>query len=676
MSIDEVCLKKKAEINKRNSSESYLAKICRSHTAFIDFHNNNNSNTDSNDSDDNNEYLNFVYNNLNNNTKSNTCNNANIRNSNITNTTKNLEFINDNNEINIIEGIKNENALKYKQSFFSRSCDKIEKLPNFQPLGTEFSYCNKFPSKKIKNSDSNEILEDSYKYSKSSMLIKEIEDFFYPSTFSKDNSYFSDDEFLRNMKICVYLAEDQDGSRFIQEMLQNFKNNNTTNENNNIAKSNCFFNNNINEIKNFETPIKLNYDFVTNFNQFPTWSKNWLALLAVLRPHLYTLSINQFGNYVIQKFCEEQFTSCYMYDLLLKGAVGVLGVNVYGCRVVQKALECFKVPFSVLEEVYDALEVFTVDQNGVHVVLKSIDRCGEVEFMRLESYKNEVDNLLISNNNTNNNKENDLNFFFKFVKKIILNIVKYSNDEYGCRVIQKVLETLKKLKESSMLSIDNKKMTNYCNGGIMNYERIFYETSSSLEDVILSTIINNTYELAFNQYGNYCLQFIMNEHYITVNKILPIVDKHCLKFSTHKFASNVVETVIKMGTLEVKNKMLENFLKCSSNVVTTNSNFSRTANFSNSGNGVSHGNSNNLIGKKIRKPPTTINLTNLAKKHLKPDIIAIAKDRFGNYVVQQLLKAVPRQSKLKIKSILEKYRYELINSHFSKQIIYKVQNIS
>lgn len=69
-----------------------------------------------------------------------------------------------------------------------------------------------------------------------------------------------------------------------------------------------------------------------------------LVFVEVL-PRALTLMTDVFGNYVIQKFFEHGTASQRrMLAQQLKGHVLALSLQMYGCRVVQKALEVIEEP--------------------------------------------------------------------------------------------------------------------------------------------------------------------------------------------------------------------------------------------------------------------------------------------------------------------------------------------
>ncbi|XP_023363244.1 pumilio homolog 1 isoform X7 [Otolemur garnettii] len=128
----------------------------------------------------------------------------------------------------------------------------------------------------------------------------------------------------------------------------------------------------------------------------------------------YQLMVDVFGNYVIQKFFE--FGSLEQKLALaerIRGHVLSLALQMYGCRVIQKALEFIPSDQQVINEMVRELDGHVLkcvkDQNGNHVVQKCIE-CVQPQSLQfiIDAFKGQVFAL--------------------------------STHPYGCRVIQRILE--------------------------------------------------------------------------------------------------------------------------------------------------------------------------------------------------------------------------------------------
>ncbi|XP_032877410.1 pumilio homolog 2 isoform X5 [Amblyraja radiata] len=199
----------------------------------------------------------------------------------------------------------------------------------------------------------------------------------------------------------------------------------------------------------------------------------------------YQLMTDVFGNYVIQKFFE--FGSLDQKLALaqrIRGHVLPLALQMYGCRVIQKALESISADQQVINDMVKELDGHVLkcvkDQNGNHVVQKCIE-CVQPQSLQfiIDAFKGQV-----------------------FV---------LSTHPYGCRVIQRILE--------------------HC--------------TSEQTLPILEELHQHTEQLVQDQYGNYVIQHVL-EHGRPEDKskIVAEIRGKVLALSQHKFASNVVEKCV------------------------------------------------------------------------------------------------------------------------------------
>ena len=72
---------------------------------------------------------------------------------------------------------------------------------------------------------------------------------------------------------------------------------------------------------------------------------------------------------------------------------------------------------------------------------------------------------------------------------------------------------------------------------------------------MLNALFININDLIQDQYGNYVIQFILENQSINKEDLFPIFNSlkgNIYNYSFHKFASNVVERCIKFGTPQQK----------------------------------------------------------------------------------------------------------------------------
>jgi pumilio RNA-binding family len=244
-----------------------------------------------------------------------------------------------------------------------------------------------------------------------------------------------------------------------------------------------------------------------------------MLIMSDILPEIHKLRIDIFGNYVVQKLFD--FGTAKMIEKVKQTIVGdmlILSNQVYGCRVVQKALEIVNDDslLELLSELHGNVLSCIHDQNGNHVIQKCI----------------EVVNKRASQNEGRGNLE--MARLFKHETQIILDcvtedILALSRHPYGCRVFQRILE-----------HFDEKQ-----------------------KDHILNCICNFHEELLDDQYGNYVIQHVLRFGRTSDrDSVLNIVVKNgLLHLSRQKFASNVVEKLLKYGNDNHRKVIVHEMLK-------------------------------------------------------------------------------------------------------------------
>ncbi|XP_043923495.1 pumilio homolog 2 isoform X3 [Protopterus annectens] len=204
----------------------------------------------------------------------------------------------------------------------------------------------------------------------------------------------------------------------------------------------------------------------------------------------YQLMTDVFGNYVIQKFFEVKIFGSADQKLALatriRGHVLPLALQMYGCRVIQKALESISPDQQneMVKELDGHVLKCVKDQNGNHVVQKCIE-CVQPQSLQfiIDAFKGQV---------------------------LIL-----STHPYGCRVIQRILE--------------------HC--------------TAEQTLPILEELHQHTEQLVQDQYGNYVIQHVLEHGRLEdKSKIVAEIRGKVLAMSQHKFASNVVEKCVTHAT--------------------------------------------------------------------------------------------------------------------------------
>ena len=302
-----------------------------------------------------------------------------------------------------------------------------------------------------------------------------------------------------------------------------------------------------------------------------------------------TLMKDVFGNYVIQKLFE--FGPVSLRTELtshVKGRVTELSSHMYGCRVIQKALE-FATQQDALELIAelncDGIATATLDQNANHVVQKALQITRQIA----DSMPGESDVLFAR-----------MQYMVDAVtgrgggtSEALLTTCRH---KYGCRVVQRTLE--------------------YCLSG--------------QKAPILDQLVAAFDTLVWHEYGNYVMQHVLIHGRTQDQKaICEAVAATLEAVSRHKYASNVVEQCLKDAPSELCTALIDTFLETA---------------------------------------------------FVAPDggsqdcpIISLAKNQFGNYVIQRMMdKCSERQTTFMVAG-LQPYLHTLRNSPYAKQIIARVE---
>lgn len=207
-----------------------------------------------------------------------------------------------------------------------------------------------------------------------------------------------------------------------------------------------------------------------------------------------------FGNYVVQKLFE--FGTPQQCTLLIdqmRGHVVKLSLCTYGCRVVQRALECVPLAEKLLLSLELEPQVLACvkDQNANHVVQKLLERLPPeaVDFVP-RAFQGNVQTL--------------------------------ASHCYSCRVLQRVFEHCREDQSRPLL------------------EELMARPSIAMED----------------QYGNYVMQWIiLHGTDVDRKRIIQVTKGNMLRLSLHKFASNVVEEVVRHSPDADREELIEETMK-------------------------------------------------------------------------------------------------------------------
>jgi len=317
-------------------------------------------------------------------------------------------------------------------------------------------------------------------------------------------------------------------------------------------------------------------------------------VMTEVLPEVVRLRNDVFGNYVVQKLFG--FGTDKMKEDLRDTMIGEmveLSMQMYGCRVIQKALESVDesdLP-KLLSEFQNNVLSLIHDQNGNHVIQK----CIEVLSQKAKAAHEEKE-------------ETKAKFFGEqidfIVEDVLDNLSTLACHPYGCRVLQRILE--------------------YC--------------VESQKSVALEKISECLRTLFDDQYGNYVIQHVLQFGRVKDRDMVleMVVDNGLLRLSRQKFASNVVEKLLKYGNAEQRKSIVREMLKVVDEKTDTV---------------VEEGQEGTSV------------------------VLLMVRDPYANYVVQTTLDVVPESDeRVGLLKELNAHSLELKNYTFAKHIITKLDS--
>ena len=246
----------------------------------------------------------------------------------------------------------------------------------------------------------------------------------------------------------------------------------------------------------------------------------------------------------------------------LKGKYYELSLHMYGCRVMQQLI-------NVIDEKYLPQIIIELKDNFE-------------KFIEDQNGNHVIQKLI---------ERSKIGEIIGIYNAVYKNVVQFSKHQYGCRVIQTLL---KKCNEEQISKILKK--------------------------------INNVKELSEDQYGNYIIQYILeNQKGKNVDFIYDALKGNIYDFSIHKYASNVVERALHYGNEIQRKKII-----------------------------------NEIIEQDDRK---------------KECILSMVKDKFGNYVVQKLIEFSDKETREDIINRIINSQSMKKKDGFSKHVINFIEKL-
>ena len=239
-----------------------------------------------------------------------------------------------------------------------------------------------------------------------------------------------------------------------------------------------------------------------------------------------------------------------------------------GCRYLQKKIEedtDFSINF-IYPIIIEHIDEIIIDKFGNYLIQKFIEYMTQKDlfsFMNrikhnflnigLNQYGKRVIQKIMDYIKSTGDSYTIQNYNF-FVLLITPNIIPFSNDLNGCHIIQKILLT-KNFDNRFCYSHYRENIVKIANdkNGCCFLQKCIEKLSGDQQNFILESIFNKTQEIIVDQYGNYVIQFVLktikeqnNNHYDLENIFKFIVDD-LVTYSNQKYCSNVIE---KLFTIE------------------------------------------------------------------------------------------------------------------------------
>lgn len=339
--------------------------------------------------------------------------------------------------------------------------------------------------------------------------------------------------------------------------------------------------------------------FGTNFN--PP-EKECIFILKSLKDFSFHVMVDLNANYVIQKVLELEQTHEFFLTHYLKPFVFKLSNNPIGTRIVQKYISCSTDLSYFLSVVIEDLPFFTSNLHA-HFILKKL-------FCRLSSHNWLVEEIV------SDNFEYENLLILNFFRQMIDFMVPIASTRYGPQILSKIETTIDFIKNNHALEhIPNFNMTN------------FQKVLKTFDNEFMTGIMKNLPSVVFDKHGNYLIQELLSD--TSLERMKNVIYKFLLRnaylLATDKFASNVLQLVIKSGNVSFNEKLNLVFMK-------------------------------KFIVENNRR---------------KPFIYHLSKDLYGNYIIQNLYNLSSDKEKANIKRVLKDNYRELEESYYGKFLLFK-----
>ena len=252
-----------------------------------------------------------------------------------------------------------------------------------------------------------------------------------------------------------------------------------------------------------------------------------------------------------------------------------------GCRFLQKKIEDdteFAMEF-IYPIISKHLNEIIIDKFGNYLIQKFLDYLSQKELSEflniikdnfveigLNQYGTRVIQKLITVIKSSGDQYT-VNNYKAFISLIIPNVVKFSNDLNSCHIIQEIMTSktfenkfLYELYKQNIIQITNDK------NGCCFLQKCLDKLSGEELNTILESILSNIKEIIIDKYGNYVVQYIIKNIIINSQKsqeiknlnlheIFKFILDDFVNYSNQKYSSNVIEKLFMLE--ELKQDLIE-----------------------------------------------------------------------------------------------------------------------
>lgn len=221
------------------------------------------------------------------------------------------------------------------------------------------------------------------------------------------------------------------------------------------------------------------------------------VLYPQIKSHIVEISLDQFGNYLVQKLLEKLIPD-HIHELskIMIGSFKIIASSQFGTRVMQKLIEYIEINESRQLMIHalnaDLVELANHSQAN-HVVSKILTKFPPEDIAPL----NEI--------------------FIENLETIV-------KDKYGCCVIQKLIE----------------------------------RSHEHIRRLIIENLLSNVSQYILDPFANYVLQLSVTYNYRNLNfQILNYVKQNFLFYSLEKFSSNVIEKALSFCSEDIRDEIID-----------------------------------------------------------------------------------------------------------------------